>query len=263
MSCTSPILISTDYGQTEVRCKQCLACRILRQSGLTLRNLLEFRMASTGEFWTFTYSDPPPDTLDYKDFSSFLKRYRASQLYKGNHRPIRYCAVGEYGSKSGRPHFHALIYNGNQSKLGLSRIKQWPHGFVYIGQVTPSSIRYTARYTLKFEEKGREAMCHWSRNPALGEIGIRWVAAYMRKNKIPCPSLPSTLQIENKRYYVDDTMKKIFKSEYGYISETHPLNRHMEYLLKKKLEDPVAIQRQKAENHRLHLETARFVHEQI
>ena len=75
----------------------------------------------------------------------------------GNPKSIRYLGCGEYGHKTGRFHFHGLLFDGLTHLSQTCLTKLWPHGFVYIGTVTPASIRYTARYTLKFETKGKES----------------------------------------------------------------------------------------------------------
>ena len=55
--------------------------------------------------------------------------------------------AGEYGEKSGREHFHVLIYNHHYD-LELVQEK-WGLGFVYDGTLSQKSIKYVAGYVSK------------------------------------------------------------------------------------------------------------------
>lgn len=48
---------------------------------------------------------PANMALDHKKFQRFMKRLR-----KGAEKPIRYIMCGEYGGKTQRPHFHAVLF---------------------------------------------------------------------------------------------------------------------------------------------------------
>ncbi len=55
---------------------------------------------------TLTYCGDSPNCalLIYKDFQDFMKRLRAGGFN------VRYIVVGEYGSKNGRAHWHAILF---------------------------------------------------------------------------------------------------------------------------------------------------------
>jgi hypothetical protein len=56
---------------------------------------------------------------------------------------LRYYIVGEYGTKTNRPHYHALIFNiGDISTVD----RAWTHGLVHVGSVNSASIAYTTKY---------------------------------------------------------------------------------------------------------------------
>ena len=222
---------------------------------------MERTFAWCGDFWTLTYADAP-ETVDYQDFSKFLKRYREWNLRQGNRLPIRYLSVGEYGHKTGRVHFHALIFNGLSPTDKASRIRLWPHGFVYIGTVTPASIRYTARYCLKFGEKGREGVAHWSQRPVLGDAGMRYLAKYMRDRGDKLNTCPTLLTVEGNKYYVNSAMQKVFHSEFFELDEappTRPAKAHLDYLLNKRFGDPIEQARKHAESRQQFFNSARFM----
>lgn len=240
MGCTSPITVDTSAGPVQVRCKQCVGCRITRQSSWTFRNLMEAQTHSCAAFVTLTYRDETcPDTLDYRDFSLFLKRLRKKQGQ------IRFFSVGEYGSKTGRPHWHALIYGMQGQKKGHWDTELWPHGYAYIGQVTPESIRYTARYCLKFGEKGEEAMMRCSLKPALGYNSVRQLAGEMGMRNYKLEAVPTIVKVEGKAWPLDETMRKAFAEGYEEIGgkiipDKNAVFRHMEYVLEMVGGDPIS-----------------------
>ena len=117
----------------------------------------------TGEY-TRGYS------LNKRDLQLFWKRVR--KHYKG--KKMLYLNAGEYGSQTGRPHYHAIVFGlplneskfkkiGNNEngdalwtspeleKLWSKRInkKYYPIGNVVIGRMTYKSVAYVCRYNLK------------------------------------------------------------------------------------------------------------------
>ena len=100
-------------------CGKCLACRIKKRREWTTRLILEMLKSESGCFLTLTYSEdyvPVTDTgyrtLAKRDLQLFFKRFRRNlEHFKGRSVPIRYFAVGEYGSHgTQRPHYHVLIF---------------------------------------------------------------------------------------------------------------------------------------------------------
>ena len=99
-----------------------------------------------------------------------MKRLRIH--YKRNHNVdnIRYYLAGEYGSKTERAHYHAIMFNlpiadlkkekvsgsGNVLYTSKELNKIWGKGYVWIGEVTWNSASYVARYVMK-KHYGKEA----------------------------------------------------------------------------------------------------------
>lgn len=272
MACSSPISVDSPAGPVAVRCKQCLPCRINRQKALSLRAILEQRMTFGAEFWTLTYAEAPAEP-SWNDFSKFMKRLRTWQSRdQGNPLPIRFLGCGEFGSKSGRFHYHALIFNGVSPTPRDLHTRLWPHGFAYIGTVTPSSIRYTARYTLKFQEKGRESLATWSKNPPLGDPGIRALADYMQRRGDKIIDPPTGLNIDGKWYPLDEAMRLAFLSQWtgkpvkslrAENALSNGARRHLDYLLEKKLGDPLEAKRKRDLERSTFWESARMTYEKI
>lgn len=132
-------------------CNQCIGCRLERSRQWAVRCLNEASLHDKNCFVTLTYDAAPP-TLIYWHFQDFLKRLRKSV---GS---FSYYMAGEYGSKNGRPHFHALLFGvdfddkyivrGGENPLYRSPLleSKWKKGFSSIGAVTFESAAYVARY---------------------------------------------------------------------------------------------------------------------
>jgi hypothetical protein len=206
--------METPKGVVTVKCKQCLNCRISKKTSLELRALLELSTSTSAEFLTLTFSEPPPKP-DCQPIQAFLKRLRKWNVTKGNIVPIRYYYVGEYGERTRRFHYHALIFNSLSLDTPLRPTGLWPHGFLHTGQVTPSSISYTAAYNTKFIKFDAEEkpFANWSLKPALGYDGMRCVIRSLIKSS-NCPQyMPTSLKIRSRQYCLDDAMRKAVNDE--------------------------------------------------
>lgn len=101
-------------------------------------------------FLTFTYDKkhiPIGYNLNHRDFQLMVKHLR-NRL----NRKIKYFMCGEYGPKTGRPHYHALLYGiTSLEAYSLFKVKNiWGCGNVDIGySFTSQTCRYVAQYTLK------------------------------------------------------------------------------------------------------------------
>lgn len=101
-------------------------------------------------FVTLTFRDPPVGpprgNLDARAAVLWLKRLRkAVSPVK-----LRYFLVGEYGGKTWRPHFHALLFGiGWNQQTEQLVAKTWTHGFVQVGEANQATIRYCVGYVLK------------------------------------------------------------------------------------------------------------------
>jgi len=248
MRCNSPIQIihALSGYPIEVRCGQCLPCRIRKQKVWAFRNLLEFHQHSHSAFVTLTYRDGErPENIDYSHFSKFLKRLR--KKHTGTR--IRYFACGEYGTKSGHAHFHALIYGIPFQERGLCHIAQWPCGFAYIGTVTPQSINYTARYLLKGGPRGDEFLTGMSLKPGIGENGLLMLGHSMALHKMPWNKNTPSLQHGDGYYPLDSYCRnKIAEGvreagglvQHDYTPLQSGLHAHQAFKLELLTGDPVA-----------------------
>lgn len=96
---------------------------------------------------------------------------------------IRYYHCGEYGTKLGRPHYHALLFghdfddkklfsvrNGVRLFTSEKLAKIWGKGFASIGEVNFESAAYVARYIMK-KQTGDAAENHYeTTDETTGEV---------------------------------------------------------------------------------------------
>lgn len=125
----------------------------MKTNDLSLRLFFESQYWATSYFCTFTYSDEylpissisGLPTLRQKDFQNFMKRLRKRINCKCK---VFYC--GEYGGRTNRPHYHAILFGVPEETLQmLDNI--WKNGFVTTSPLTFARCRYCAKYMLKNE----------------------------------------------------------------------------------------------------------------
>lgn len=179
MRCRYPFL----KGLEEFGCRKCLPCRINRQRQLTIACVLEAGQHADNTFATLTYDDenyPESGSVSVRTAQLFLKRLRRAIG------PLRYLIVGEYGERTWRAHYHALLF-GVRDGRGVA--DSWPFGFVHISGVGPESIGYVTGYCLKgaVNESGMRWLnqahlspefARWSRKPSLGALGADRIASF-------------------------------------------------------------------------------------
>jgi hypothetical protein len=134
-----------------------------RVSGWSFRLVQEDKRAYSSSFLTLTYNTQHVPlskkgfmTLSKTDLQSFFKRlryYEKEHRYRTdskNNSPIRYYAVGEYGSRFSRPHYHIILFNASIESIE----KAWcidgkPIGEIYHGYVSEASVGYCLKYINK------------------------------------------------------------------------------------------------------------------
>lgn len=133
-------------------------------------------------FVTLTYDEehvPPLGGLDRAAFPKFMKRLRKAIAP----RKVRFFHAGEYGSRTGRPHYHACLFGYDfpdkreWTRRGgfpvwrseaLERL--WSVGLSELGSVSFESAAYVARYIMK-KVNGEAAADHYVRvDGATGEV---------------------------------------------------------------------------------------------
>jgi len=178
MLCKNPYRKGPQY----YGCGQCQNCRINRSREWIGRMLLESREHPASSFWTLTYDSryEGPLVLQKRHVQLFIKTVR-NKLGK-----CRFYAVGEYGDKSWRPHYHVILF-GIGMEMYYKVASYWPFGFVHVGEVNPKTIQYICGYVVKkmtnskdkrLQGRGPE-FCLMSRKGGLGSRAVdRMATAY-------------------------------------------------------------------------------------
>lgn len=192
----------------EFGCGRCLPCRINRRRMWTARSVLESLTCSVSSFITLTYDEehiPPRFTL----VPGHVEEFRYKARYRWG--PFRYYFVGEYGTASWRPHYHALLFGLAPSLEELTEV--WGKGRCHVGICTPDSAAYCAGYVTKKmtshqDERliGRHPeFARMSRKPGLGTAGLEAIkewcyssegAKYIGKYH----DVPGSIRFEGKIY---------------------------------------------------------------
>lgn len=152
--CIAPFYKKDEFKQEYMAlpCGKCPPCVKRRASGWSFRLVREEERSNSALFVTLTYDTETVPiskkgymTLDKTDLQKFFKRLR-----KRCYEKVVYYAVGEYGSKTQRPHYHIILFNATPNAVENSwKIDNNPIGSIHIGDVTDASIGYTLKYISK------------------------------------------------------------------------------------------------------------------
>lgn len=162
-------------GVIKIPCGKCLGCRldysrswadrmILELASMTDKKAIFVTLTYDNEHVTYYQGDDFEDvpigmTLVKKDVQDFFKRLR--KRFK-----CRFYLSGEYGPRTGRPHYHAIIFGIGLSdfddlrRLGKNELGQywytsptferiWNNGFVTLSDVSYNTCAYVSRYVMK------------------------------------------------------------------------------------------------------------------
>lgn len=201
----------------QLPCGKCIECRLEHARETAVRCVHEASCYENNIFLTLTYSDEHvPQKLHKRDFQLFMKslrkhifneflkkfgKYNWSILDKKQRKEayapykIGVLYVGEYGEKTKRPHWHAIIFNYMPSDSDYKYTSQsgekvytsttindlWSKGLTEFGSVTFESAGYVARYSAKKLVHGKDNEHDY--NPVVGRsnhsaIGKRWLEKY-------------------------------------------------------------------------------------
>lgn len=174
-----------DHRSATIPCGVCIGCRIRKSEAWAFRCMAEAQMHERNCFLTLTYDDqhlPADGSLDHRHWQLFAKRLREK------YGKFRFFMCGEYGEKTGRAHYHALVfgldfahdrvqYNASQSRHPLWRSpsldKLWGNGSVTIGSVSYQTAAYVAGYVIKRVDPIRWAEQNERVNPETGQVIVR------------------------------------------------------------------------------------------
>lgn len=225
---------SKEYDTVQLPCGKCISCQLNYAREWAIRAIHEAQMYEKNSFITLTYSDEHlvSEKLQYEDFQKFMRRLRKTQ-----NDPIGIFVTGEYGSKTNRPHWHAIIFNwrpndlkehykngrGDQVYTSESLTDLWGKGHAELGSVTIDSAGYVARYAAKAWDQSDEHYREYkpiSKKSQKYAIGKKWLEKYWEDifnygelrvdgKKVPIP-----------RYYIKWLKKNQPERWKCYVTET-------------------------------------------
>lgn len=167
MPCIHPLQL----GSRILPCGKCNLCLQAKRNDWSFRLSQEQRVSNASDFLTLTYSGEHigKNHVIKTDLQKFFKRVRKKQLEYSQDK-IRYYAVAEYGTRTNRAHYHAIVFNLHHNVTGLLPVI-WNKGHVHVGTCTPASIHYTTKYIINASSKtaGRPPpFSLMSRKPGIG-----------------------------------------------------------------------------------------------
>jgi len=235
--CQSPVLM---HGSL-FPCGQCEPCRIKRKQEWTHRILLEASLHKHNTFVTLTYSPenvPPLGSLEPDHLKYFWMRLRKA-IYPQR---FRYYAVGEYGDKSERPHYHAAIFSFQSCYYGRTqhnKIKQrgyccpqcslitttWGLGGTDLGSIEPATSAYLVGYVTKkmvhrHDERlnGRHPeFSRSSRRPGIGaDYAPEIASAFLQlPNSDTLPDVPTVLRHGGRKLPIGRYLTRLTRKHAG------------------------------------------------
>lgn len=206
MSCLSPISL----GPREVPCQKCSGCLNRRVSEWVTRLEFECDSARSVVAVTLTYSDeflPADGSVSRSVVKSFLKHLR-QKARRAGFTGIRFFCASEYGEKTGRPHYHLLLFNlppHLHSEIGCSDGSKflkmdskeraayaWPYGTVHVDALLlyrKAALEYLLKYQVKsiaerdaLRRGRRKEFLQMSLRPPIGGVAVDRMYSSLAKN---------------------------------------------------------------------------------
>ncbi|WNK14958.1 MAG: replication initiator protein [Microvirus sp.] len=184
-----------DGHYMQLPCGQCDDCKASRASEAAIRVMAEASVYNETAFLTLTYSDDNLPGLKKTPSLSMVHLQKFHKRLRHHIGAIRYYAVGEYGDRTQRPHYHGCYFglshrmfqdsqlytDSTKGKLYSSAKLDaiWGHGTCKIGGLTTASAKYTAQYILKKIYGQASAQEYENRLPPFvlqsQSLGAQWV----------------------------------------------------------------------------------------
>lgn len=143
------------FGRSQlVPCGKCGFCLANKRMNWVFRIKQEMKaQLQPGYFLTLTYDEKHvprtqenEHTLRFRHVQLYLKRLRKAGYY------CKYVCVGEYGTKTKRPHYHMLLWSDAPVEFLESNWKNRKNellGFIHFGTLTVESAMYSMKYIIQ------------------------------------------------------------------------------------------------------------------
>lgn len=198
-------------GVQEFGCGQCIPCRVNKSREWKARLVLEACGHKSSSFITLTYSDdtlPAHNSLSRQDYRSFTKGIG-----------FRYFGVGEYGNKTGRPHYHFVLFGLGATPSAVDFVEsRWRKGRVQVAGFSHQAAGYITGYVTKKLRKADDKrlgpgqipeFASMSRRPAIGTCGVEYLAARQLEDKVyESLDVDAMIRIDGKPYQLGQTLRE-------------------------------------------------------
>lgn len=182
-ACAHPVAIRkiNEYGRRVTYyapCGKCLYCLQRRSNEWITRMTCESSVSTTILFLTLTYDNQYLEPLNKRVLQLFLKRIRHKVP------PFRFVAIGEYGPRTSRPHYHLVMFfrtpvNQNINELRFLINNTWQMGRTSVTYANSGRISYVAKYVTKLFND-HETFTTFSNRPGIGKDCESYLALYER-----------------------------------------------------------------------------------
>lgn len=215
--CISPFVKDTGVnGKIAFPCGKCPICAKRQATGWSFRLMQELKISASAYFITMTYdtshipiTEKGYKTLHKPDLIAFHKALR-----KLNPLKLKYYQVGEYGTKTQRPHYHIILFNAKIDTIQ----KAWFKGSIHYGQVNEATVGYTLKYIQK-----KSSIIHHKnddRQPQFASMSKGIGIAYTQRKEIinyhnndpinrTCMTIQDGVKVSMPRYYKDKIFTEI------------------------------------------------------
>lgn len=230
MKCAGPYW----RGVQEWPCGKCVPCRVNRSRTWSFRLVLESLLHPYAYFVTLTYAPaflPVTGSVEPRALQLFLKRLRKEVG------TLRYYAVGEYGDKSMRPHYHLAVFTSCPPDVFLRGVESaWqedgqPIGLVHVGEITSASAAYIVGYVVKHCTRrddprlgGRHPeFARMSLKPGLGRDMMKRLGGQIDKVDRAFDvvgDVPSQLRFDGKMWPLGRYLKDKLREDLGVFKRT-------------------------------------------
>lgn len=221
---------------TPFPCGRCLPCKLNKARTWQHRIMLETKSHAFSIFVTLTYAEEYVPfnmqgdlILQKKDLQKFLKRLR--RKYNA---PIRYFAVGEYGDRTDRPHYHLCIFGMSiEDTPCIESAWSKKHeciGNIHTGNVEKESARYIAGYTIKkltnkddsrLYGRTPEFMLSSRRGGGIGSQEVRRIGKILKENPhYDCEEISTQFTIGGKQFPLGQYLTQILRDTLEIKQET-------------------------------------------
>lgn len=234
-----------------VPCGKCSACINRKKKYYITRCYFEAKSHFSSVFVTFTYSNenlplvPDPQnknnynsSLDPEHMTKFFKRLR--KHFSKEDRKIRYFYSGEYGSKTKRPHYHAVIFgcsvddflsfDNHRNITNNTMDKIWTLGNTRVEEFKPNHARYVVGYVSKkmgdlsdfLTPEQIPEFVRMSTRPPLGHDGLTLFAKNLLDKDSPFSKYYSTKHFSTLYRYILSKMIPEYKTFPSVLFHSRP-----------------------------------------